>query len=242
MRALGAPATVYPAPDVLALVKTRVAEPRRRSVLPTFRWAFAGLAAACGIVWLAMSLQAPPQNGAPPEVTAATAPSAQQPEPICSDPAKPLPTAEVRSTAPSIAGVQPQRKSMPQKRSVVRVPPKPRRPVVNEAEQPEPQPEIEYLVVYRPSGLGDGIEIARNPGSDGPEPASSSYSIRMTDDSTGHVTTVSSYSNPAGDSEESATVEFRSEPTGPDGDEHERSSTDDKPLDLSGRAANSDRC
>jgi hypothetical protein len=123
---------------------------------------------------------------------------------------------------------------------------KPRRPAVHPTPKHErviPQPEIEYIVVYQHPGLGDGIQVAVSDGTGGPNsgnPASSSYSIRMTDESTGLVTDVSAYSNSDGTTEESATVKFRSDT--PNVDEPERSSTDEKPLHTLSGAPRSDLC
>lgn len=82
------------------------------------------------------------------------------------------------------------------------------------------------MVVYQHPGLGDGVEVAARDHSG--SPVTSSYLIRMTDESTGRVTDVSAYSSSDGETEENATVKFSNDKA--DGDQPERSSTDEKPL------------
>lgn len=230
--ALSSPVKSFDAPDVLAQVKSRVA--RRQTARPRWQWAFAGVAAACCLIWLALSLV--PQ-GPSPQQTATNHTTGQ----VATTPHAPAVKAEPEVVSPAAE------KPAVEKPRVARVKaPKPRRTVAHPApalRTVAPEPEIEYLVVYKQPGLGDGVTFAVSDGTGGPDPenpATSSYTIRMTDESTGTVTGVSAYSNSDGESEESATVRFQSET--PDVVEPERSSTDETPLHITGGPAPSDLC
>ena len=231
-RALGSPVKSFDAPDVLAQVKSRVSG--KQAARPRWQWAFAGVAAACCLIWLALSFA----HQMPSPQQAATS--------LATGPVATAPQSPVLKPAPQ--GVSPAaEKPTPEKPRVARVKsPKPRRTGAHHAPSLRPvapEPKMEYLVVYKQPGLGDGVEFSVSDGPGGPDPestATSSYSIRMTDESTGSVTGVSAYSNSDGETEESATVRFQSET--PDAAEPERSSTDEKPLHITGGAVRSDLC
>ncbi len=241
-RALGAQMTVCPAPDVLALVKSRTAEPPKPSRSLTFRWALAGAAAACGIVWLAATMRVPPAPAVSPDRARveATAPRQASPE-VTSDPVKSPAAPERSSGEVRVVRAQAEKRAAPRRKYAATVRPDTPKKAAQHDSVSEPEPQIEYLVVYQRHGLGDGVEVAL--GGDGaPAPADSSYTIQMTDESTGSVTGVSSYSSASGESRESATVEYKSETQAPEGEDPERSSTDEKPLDSAGGIADNRVC
>ncbi len=231
-RALSRPMTSFEPPDILAQVKSRVSH--RPSARPRWQWASAGLAAACALTWFSLSLmhESPSPGQTPPSVAARETSPTQQPPVLKIDPEQ---------------TVTPEKAIRPSKaKSVVAHgrSPKPRKSVVRHTPRPVASPpEIEYMVVYQHPDLGDGVRVATSDGTGVPDPVSaitSSYTIRMTDESTGLVTDVSAYSNSDGETEESATVKFRSDP--PNVDEPERSSTDEKPLPTLSGAPRSDMC
>lgn len=231
-RALGSPVKSFDAPDVLAQVKSRVV--RRQTARPRWQWAFAGVAAACCLIWLALSLV--PRSPSPQQAATkhATGPVATAPE------------APAVKAEPEVVSSAAEKPAAEKPRIVRHKSPKPLRRVARPtpAHRPvAPEPKMEYLVVYKQPGLGDGLSFAVSDATDAPEPenpATSSYTIRMTDESTGTVTGVSAYSNSDGETEESATVRFQSET--PDAVEPERSSTDETPLHITGGPARSDLC
>lgn len=234
VKALASPMTVFDAPDVLSQIRRRVESSPAAAPRLRWQWAVVVPALLCA-AWLAFAVsnQPPPSMPVSDHPAVADMPS----EPIPSgrpEMAEPAPLSEPKTPAPKPKRIV-TRTDQPKKQ-------RPAPPPVSR-EQGEPEPAIEYLVVYNHPGLGDGMDRPEvSPADAAEDPAPSSYSIRITDESTGEVTGLSVYSLREGDSEESATVEFRSESAGSDQDERERSSIDEHPLDHTRGIALGDRC
>lgn len=242
VKALESPRMAFEAPDVLAAVKRQVAEPRRRPARLIWRWSLAGVAAACCLTWMAMTLShmsVRPEPVAP----AATAQTPQAPAVAPTPSAEPSVTAATPSESQQVVPTDDRVRVTPRKRVVVRRP-NPNRtpeqpPAVPAVEQPAS--DIDYLVVYNHAGLGDGMRSPEDEAVD--ESADTTLSsISMIDESTGAVTNVSTFSSSGDETAERATVKFegKAEPAAPA--EGERSSTDEKPLDTIGSADHLDLC
>lgn len=231
----------FEAPDILTEVKRRVAEPRR-PVRSAWRWSFAGVAAACCLVWVSMTIS---HMSVQPETVAptATVQTPQAPAAPPTPPAEPSVTVKPPSEPKQLARTDDRVRTAPRKRVVVR-PPRPNRTPEQPAAAP-PKSDIDYLVVYNHAGLGDGMRDPDDEAADEPVAESTDtalYSISMVDESTGVVTNISTFSNSGEETAERATVRFegRTEPAAPA--EGERSSTDETTLDSTDSADSLDLC
>ena len=192
LRALERPKPLFKPPDVLEAVKMQVARPGRRFKPARIGWAFAGAATLALAAWLAVSIH--PARHAPPVnrvVTESRMPKEIAKKLAVNQPLKPIPAIAKESTgnAPDTHASRPIRKPHgPERHPSFSPKPEPVRVA--------PEPTIEYLVVYtpelsEPTAAAPAETEAASDVEDTNLPDTAYYSIRMTDNSSGEIATLS---------------------------------------------------